>query len=103
VELLVTLRYNGRFGHNIVAELGRPIYRGVQLTLQIGHRTGLGRRRSPPSDGRNQLPPGIQQVGIDAQLLPNHLSGLPAVQPVRDRFAFEVSSNFGVLGQLFVS
>jgi len=66
----------------------------IQLALQIGHRTGLSRRRPPPSDGGDQLPPGIKQIGVDAQLLTNHRSGLAALQPVGDRFALKVSSNF---------
>src|SRR6266699_1585695 len=61
----------------------------IQLALQIGHRTGLPRRRPPPSDGGDQLPPGIKQIGVDAQLLTNHRSGLAALQPVGDRFAFK--------------
>src|SRR6266513_5323563 len=62
---------------------------GIQLALQIGHRTWLGRRRSPPSDGRDQLSPGVKQVGTEAQLLPHQLSRLPAVEPVLDRLAFK--------------
>src|SRR5436189_4758917 len=71
--------------------------RGIQLALQIGHRAGLGRRRSPPSDGGDQLSPRIKEVGVDAQLLPNHRSGLAAVEPVQDRFAFEGFVEFPAL------
>ena len=56
--------------------------RGIQLALQVGHRTGLGRRRPPPSDGGDQLPPGIEKIGVDAQLLPDYRSGLAAIEPV---------------------
>src|SRR5438552_17452203 len=71
--------------------------RGIQLALQIGHRAGLGRRRSPPSDGGDQLSPRIKEGGVDAQLLPNHRSGLAAVEPVQDRFAFEGFVEFPAL------
>src|SRR2546422_544373 len=63
--------------------------RGIQLALQIGNRTGLSRRRPPPSEGGDQLPPGVKQVGVDAQLLTNYRSRLAAIEPVLDRLAFE--------------
>ena len=39
----------------------------------------------------------IKEVGVDAQLLPNHRSGLAAVEPVQDRFAFEGFVEFPAL------
>ena len=63
--------------------------RGVQLALQISHRARLGRRRSPPSDGGDQLPPGIKSIGFDAQFLTDYRSRLATVEPVLNRLAFE--------------
>src|SRR5436190_7559391 len=63
--------------------------RSIQLALQIANRAGLGRRRSPPSGGGDQLSPGVEQVGGEAQLLRHHLSRLSAVEPVLNRLAFE--------------
>src|ERR1017187_4957822 len=71
--------------------------RGIQLPLQIGHRAGLDRRRPPPSDGGDQLSPGIKQIGVDAQLPPDNLSRLTAVEPVQDRLTFEGFVEFPVL------
>src|SRR2546421_12168479 len=71
--------------------------RSLQLALQIGHRAGLGRRGSPPSDGGDQLSPGVEQVRVDAQFLSNHFSGLAAVEPVLDRLAFEGFVEFPAL------
>src|SRR3569623_3074355 len=64
---------------------------GLQLSLQIGQRSQLcPRRRSPPSVcwGKARFP-GIEQVGLKAQFLGDHLRGLAAGEPVLDRFAFE--------------
>ena len=70
---------------------------GLQLVLQIGPRAGPGHRRSPPSDGGDQLSPGVEKLGIDAQLLPNHLGRLAAVEPVLDGFAFKRLVEFPAL------
>ena len=35
------------------------------------------------------MPPGIQPVGVEAQFLGNHFSGLAAGKPVLDGFTFE--------------
>src|ERR1019366_937688 len=71
--------------------------RGLQLALQISYRARLGRRRSPPSDGGDQLSPSIEEVGVDAQLLADNLSRLAAVEPVLDRFAFKGFVEFPAL------
>ena len=64
---------------------------GLQLSLQIGQRARLcPRRRSPPSVGGGKaLFPGIEQVGLKAQFLGDHLRGLAAGKPVLNRLAFE--------------
>src|SRR6202050_1240237 len=71
--------------------------RRMQLALQIGHRTRLGRRRSPPSGGGDQASPGVKQAGGDAQLLPHHLSGLATIEPVLNCLAFESFVEFPAL------
>src|SRR5271170_3852850 len=69
---------------------------GLQLPLQIGDRARLGSSRSGPRDIRCQLSPRIKEVGIDTQFLPNHRSGLAALEPVQDRLAFEGFVEFPV-------
>jgi len=60
--------------------------RGVQLTLQIRQRPGLGpRRRPPPSAGGGQaVLPSIKQIAFKAQFLGDYLGRFAALQPVLD-------------------
>jgi hypothetical protein len=81
---------------------------GVQLLLQIGDRARLGRRCPSHRALGHQLSPGVKEVGIDAQFLAHHRSGLAAMEPVQDRFAFKgfvefpMHSDRGLFHRLFL-
>jgi len=71
---------------------------GVDARQRFGERGRLRSvRRSPPSVCRSEaFPPRVKQVGVDAQLAGNHISGLAAGKPVLHGFSFEGLSELAV-------
>ena len=67
---------------------------GLQLALEVGHRARLGRRRPPPSDGGDQLSPGVSKLAVIPNSDPTTSADLPLLSQFWTASRLKVSSNF---------